>query len=135
MSEEPRSSSVPSGGAPHDPEQPEELDQTGQLEQRRQHKQLDRSAHRKPARRRERSRPSAGLDPEEDTEEPSESAMLRVKSVPVNLELSAHGPLALAIVGPAATMSVGHLADFPVWAILAICVLQILAAAVMRRRR
>jgi hypothetical protein len=32
-------------------------------------------------------------------------------------------------------MSVGHLADFPVWAILAICVLQILAAAVMRRRR
>jgi hypothetical protein len=126
MSEELRGSSAPSGAVPLEPEA---------LEQRRQHRQPGRPAHRERAARRERSRPSAGLDPEEDIEEPSESARLRVKSVPVNFELSAHGPLALAIVGPAATMSVGHLAEVPVWAILAICALQILAAMVMRRRR
>jgi len=135
MSEELRSSGVPSGAVPHDPEQPAELAQPRQLEQRKQHKQPDRAASRQRARRRERSRPSAGLDPEEDVEEPSESARLRVKSVPVKIELSAHGSLALAIVGPAATMLAGHLGDIPVGAILAICFLQILAAAVMRRRR
>lgn len=129
MSEELRGSGAPS------PLEPEALEQPRQLEQRRQHKQPDRPAHRERATRWERSRPSAGPDPEEDVEEPSESARLLVKSVPVNFEVSAHGPLALAIVGPAATMSVGHLADVPVWAILAICALQILAAVVMRHRR
>jgi hypothetical protein len=66
---------------------------------------------------------------------PSDDARLRIKTDPVNIEVSAHGPLALGVVGPAATIAVGHLADFPVWATLAICVLQVAAAVVMRRRR
>jgi hypothetical protein len=125
-------------GQGNEPRLPEQLEQSGeprQLEQRQQQKQqLNRSTHRDLGRRGERSRQPT--DPErKDFPEPTEDASLRIKTVPVKIEVSAHGPLAVAIVGPAATIAVGHLADFPVWAVLVICALQIVAAVVMRRRR
>jgi hypothetical protein len=143
MSEELSSSRVSSGATPDAPDQPggpekpaEQLArrvEPGQLEQRRQQKQMNRSAHRELGRRRERSRPPEAGGAE-DLPAPSCDAYLHIEADPVNVEVSARGPLALGIVGPAATVAVGHLAGFPVWAILTICALQIVAAVVMSRR-
>jgi len=64
------------------------------------------------------------------SENPTDSANLTVSSIPVSINMSARGTLALGVVGPAGTIAVAHLVGFPVGATLVICILQIVAAVV-----
>jgi hypothetical protein len=106
-----------------------------QLEELRHRRQLDRSEHKDLARHRERPRRGADAEPEGYIEKPTEQASIQIESKPVTIKMDAHGPLALGIVGPAATIIVGYLAHLPVWAIMAVCALQIVASVVVRGRR
>ena len=158
MSEELRSPGVPSGARPHQPEQPEglaeqrqpedpgqlrppgkpgelERAEPGPLEPVRSIRQLDRSGHRELTWRRERTRRVADPDRQEHIERPTDRASLEIDSKPVKIKMDTHGPLGLGIVGPAATIGVGHLAGLPTWAIVAISAGQVAAAVVTRHWR
>jgi hypothetical protein len=125
MSDVPRRSGVPSGARPHEPGQP---GHRGEAEEPR---QLERPEHVELAGRRDRSpRPAAPA-----LERPTEWAEIEIYSEPLKVKMSAHGALALGVVGPAATIIAGYPAGLPVWAILAVCTLQIVAAIVMHRWR
>jgi hypothetical protein len=69
-------------------------------------------------------------------EPPTEWATLNIRSSPVSITVSAQGAatktLTLGVIAPASTITAGHFANQPVWAITAICVLQIVAAMVHR---
>lgn len=71
-------------------------------------------------------------------EEPTEQATLRIRTSPLDIKMSAQGvatqSVALGVIGPAATIAVGRFAGFPVWAVIVIVALQVLAAAFQHRR-
>jgi hypothetical protein len=73
----------------------------------------------------------------EQPEEPTERAILQIRTSPPSIKVSVEGAaawsLALGVVGCAATIAVGHFVGFPVWAVIVVCALQI-AGAVARRR-
>ena len=149
MSDEPRRSGVRSGARPHEPgqsghrgeaEEPKQLVQLepaeqpsqepGQLEQLRQRRQHERSGHREPAGHRDRPAPPA---PGTDLEQPSQAAALEVQKEEFKLKMYAQGPLALGAIGPTGVILVGYPVGLPVWAIVAISTLQIVASIVMAR--
>jgi hypothetical protein len=72
----------------------------------------------------------------DDPEEPSERATLTIRSKPVDLTVSAQGAatmtLTLGVIGPVGTIAIGHYAGFPVWAIVIVCALQIIALILRR---
>jgi hypothetical protein len=67
---------------------------------------------------------------------PTELATLNIRSSPVSITVSAQGAatktLTLGVIGPVGTIAVGHYAELPVWAIVAICALQIVGAVTHR---
>jgi hypothetical protein len=74
----------------------------------------------------------------DDPEQPTERATLTIRSKPVDLTVSAQGAaarmLTVGVIGPVGTIAVGHYAGFPVWAIVIVCALQIIAVIVHRGR-
>lgn len=72
----------------------------------------------------------------EQPEPPTELATLDIRSTPVSITVSAQGAatktLVAGVIGPVGTITAGHFAGLPAWAITVICVLQI-ATAVVRR--
>lgn len=82
---------------------------------------------------------STPLVPTDRTEEPNERATLQIWSSPLSITVSSQGSatavvLALGVVGPAATIMVGYSVGLPVWGILVICLLQIVAAITRHRK-
>jgi len=77
-------------------------------------------------------------DDQGQSEGPTERATLQIRTSPFDVRVSAQGAaagsLALGVIGPAGTIVAGHFVGFPVWAVIVIAVLQILAAAAPRRR-
>jgi hypothetical protein len=67
----------------------------------------------------------------DEPEQPTERATLNIRTKPVDLTVSAQGAatrtLTLGVIGPVGTIVAGHYAGLPVWAIVVICVLQIVA--------
>lgn len=76
------------------------------------------------------------LDNREQPEAPTELAALQIRVSSFDLNVSARGTtacrMALGVIGPAVTIMVGHLAGFPVWAVILLAALQVLAAALYR---
>jgi hypothetical protein len=79
--------------------------------------------------------PVDSVNPDEP-EQPTERALLTIRSKPVDLTVSAQGAatrtLTLGVIGPIGTIAVGHYAGFPVWAIVIVCALQIIAVLAYR---
>jgi hypothetical protein len=75
---------------------------------------------------------------QEQSEEPTDRATLQIRTSPLDIKVSTQGAaarsLALGVIGPAITIMAGHFARFPVWAVIVIAALQVLAAALRRRR-
>jgi glycerol uptake facilitator-like aquaporin len=74
----------------------------------------------------------------EQSEGPTERATLQIRTSPFDIKVSAQGAVAwslsLGVIGPAVTIAAGFFVGFPAWAVIVIAALQILAAALQRRR-
>jgi hypothetical protein len=72
----------------------------------------------------------------DESEAATEQATLQIESHLVDVTVSSQGTtatvLTLGVIGPAATIIVGHLVGLPGWLVAVVCLLQIAAAVICR---